>query len=648
MEIFTVRYYLLLTTSLVFVFKSGFSQASQMDEYGSSSSSSASSSSSSSSLVVPVKAPYKSDFEQMFARNYLNLGSFVTVVPKGGKALSDYNKKMALSNDASFMVSVAKEKLDFDTVGAMKYLVWCFQELLIENQSVSKEFIGVLRKLKSKKKIGKWKKNDLQQTFDKINTKQKEDKEAGYLLIDFIKHYSSYGDKNIEPYLTEDERKYKHQSLLKVLDPLLAYMYLVDENNANNLKDNIDFNISLWTKVLTISSDEKKNYAALQLAAIFHTQNKKEESKFYWKMAAEGGNPVAQYNYGVVLVHEGDKSGAIPYFQQSLDSGYEKSRIVLAQLVQELKGVTDSVIRNLDIAASDGDSTAQYNLGVCLRDGDGVEQDLSKARVLFERSAHQGNVSAQHNLAIMMNFGDGGPQDLTSAFYWFEKAVAQESSYSKLFLSHMLHDGKGCTTDRDRAKSIINDLLTDESLSVELRYLASSEHARQAKEWEDVQIHLSNAILLGGGDDVQGQIDNLKKTFDSEKNVSDDDGESTGDDSGNESNSPDAPNFIGDEAIDLGDKSQSFEKIDDDHSASSSSAAPVQRNKKTKDKKKQDQSKRNLIKFLETHQKDLKKTSKNPVSFMDLKVRFANEDEKNEFQTVLNDDSQNGKALTRC
>ena len=62
-------------------------------------------------------------------------------------------------------------------------------------------------------------------------------------------------------------------------------------------------------------------------------------------------------------------------------------------------------IKELEILAESGDQFAQYTLGNCYLDGDGVTKDLEKGMNLIKKSAEQGNDEAKnlHNSLINHN-----------------------------------------------------------------------------------------------------------------------------------------------------------------------------------------------------------------------------------------------------
>ena len=68
----------------------------------------------------------------------------------------------------------------------------------------------------------------------------------------------------------------------------------------------------------------------------------------------------------------------------------------------------DELIKN----AQSGDSEAQYKLGECYFNGDGIEQDYKKAVEWYEKSANQGYAKAQNNLGFCYGKGYGVEKNL--------------------------------------------------------------------------------------------------------------------------------------------------------------------------------------------------------------------------------------------
>ena len=74
--------------------------------------------------------------------------------------------------------------------------------------------------------------------------------------------------------------------------------------------------------------------------------------------------------------------------------------------------------------AEQGDSTAQYNLGLMYDNGQGFLQDYAEAVKWYRLAADQGNASAQRNLGIMYEYGRGLPQNNIMAHMWYNLGSA--------------------------------------------------------------------------------------------------------------------------------------------------------------------------------------------------------------------------------
>jgi TPR repeat protein len=66
---------------------------------------------------------------------------------------------------------------------------------------------------------------------------------------------------------------------------------------------------------------------------------------------------------------------------------------------------------------------AQYALGTCYYNGDGVTQDLPQAARLWQQAADQGDNDAQLHLGNCYAHGLGVPQDKAQAAQLYEQAA---------------------------------------------------------------------------------------------------------------------------------------------------------------------------------------------------------------------------------
>ena len=74
---------------------------------------------------------------------------------------------------------------------------------------------------------------------------------------------------------------------------------------------------------------------------------------------------------------------------------------------------------------------AQYNLGCCYVNGDGVAKDITKAVELFRKAAEQGNGMAQYNLGCCYANGSGVAKDKVEAVKWLRIAAKNDDEQVK-------------------------------------------------------------------------------------------------------------------------------------------------------------------------------------------------------------------------
>ena len=77
------------------------------------------------------------------------------------------------------------------------------------------------------------------------------------------------------------------------------------------------------------------------------------------------------------------------------------------------------------LAADQGYSLAQNNLGILYEEGRGVPQDLAEAVKWHRLAADQNNAFAQNRLGALYENGRGVPKDNVRAHMWFNLSGAQ-------------------------------------------------------------------------------------------------------------------------------------------------------------------------------------------------------------------------------
>ncbi len=99
----------------------------------------------------------------------------------------------------------------------------------------------------------------------------------------------------------------------------------------------------------------------------------------------------------------------------------------LALMYEKGRGLEKShekAVHYLDMAASNGNSSAQFDLASLYSDGTGgITMDKSRACELFEKAADQGNVKAMHNTGYCYQTGIGNRKDAGLAIKYYTRAA---------------------------------------------------------------------------------------------------------------------------------------------------------------------------------------------------------------------------------
>ena len=103
-------------------------------------------------------------------------------------------------------------------------------------------------------------------------------------------------------------------------------------------------------------------------------------------------------------------------------------------------------------AAENKDKDAQYSLGLCYYQGDGVQQDFAEAFKWFKKAAENEDKEAQHSLGLCYYRGNGVQQDFAEAFKWFKKAAERGHVEAQFYLGDCYAKGQGVEQNQEKAK----------------------------------------------------------------------------------------------------------------------------------------------------------------------------------------------------
>ena len=86
-----------------------------------------------------------------------------------------------------------------------------------------------------------------------------------------------------------------------------------------------------------------------------------------------------------------------------------------------------------NLVAEQGDADAQYNLGWCYANGEGVEKDFTQAVAWWHKAAEQGHAVAQYNMGVCYY----KEKENFQAVYWWRKAARQGNEMAQQALRNI-------------------------------------------------------------------------------------------------------------------------------------------------------------------------------------------------------------------
>ena len=113
------------------------------------------------------------------------------------------------------------------------------------------------------------------------------------------------------------------------------------------------------------------------------------------------------------------------------------------------------------LAAEQGSSFAQSDLGYMYQHGHGVKKDYGEAIKWYRKAAENGRAVSQRNLGVLYYHGYGVPRDWVQAAMWFYVAAfIDETGAFKELGAHVTDDTLKQVSVHDRYSRRITKLLT--------------------------------------------------------------------------------------------------------------------------------------------------------------------------------------------
>jgi len=108
-------------------------------------------------------------------------------------------------------------------------------------------------------------------------------------------------------------------------------------------------------------------------------------------------------------------------------------------------------------AAKKDHMNSAFNLGVCYRDGEGVEKNIEKSIFWFERARSLGSVAATIQIGKAYDEEGFANIDYKKAFSYYSEAYKSGNLYAAVLLGDMYHYGRGVVCDNKKAKELYQE-----------------------------------------------------------------------------------------------------------------------------------------------------------------------------------------------
>ena len=172
-----------------------------------------------------------------------------------------------------------------------------------------------------------------------------------------------------------------------------------------------------------------------------------------WLMVAAlaGAAAAGPFEDAKSAYEHGDYAIAVGLWRPLADEGDTRAQYNLGLMYANGQGVpqdaAEAVTWYRKAAAAQGDAFAQLFLGFMYENGLGVPQDDAAAMTWYRKAADQDYAAAQYLLGVMYDIGQGVPQDDAAAAMWYRKAADQGEAKAQAILGIMCENGRGVPQD---------------------------------------------------------------------------------------------------------------------------------------------------------------------------------------------------------
>jgi TPR repeat protein len=238
-------------------------------------------------------------------------------------------------------------------------------------------------------------------------------------------------------------------SILALLAVVLAWLAEQQRMAAKEQSEQVDHMLVTATDFIVELAPQMNDNAKKQAFAVFKT-------------GADRGNARSMFNLGQLYSMAQDYANAREWYAKAADKGHPTATLFLGTLYARGEGVPQDIAKARELyekaadmyekAADKGKPITMLFLGGLYAQGQVVAQDYAKAREWWEKAADKGNADAMVNLGLLYVNGHGVTQDYAKAREWYEKAADKGDASGMVGLGVLYHNGWGVAQDHAKAR----------------------------------------------------------------------------------------------------------------------------------------------------------------------------------------------------
>ena len=176
----------------------------------------------------------------------------------------------------------------------------------------------------------------------------------------------------------------------------------------------------------------------------------------WFKKSAEQGNAKAQFNLGLSYYKgEGigkDYSKAMHWFAKAAEQGDADAQLHVGRCLQETNASNEEIVTAYRNAAEMRQPEAQCFLGDWCYHGEmGLPVDMNEANKWWRKAAEQGESYAQYKVGLGYDFGRGVDKDKKEAVKWYKRSASKGYVTAIYQLGSCYYHGNGIKKNKKEA-----------------------------------------------------------------------------------------------------------------------------------------------------------------------------------------------------